>query len=328
MNKVLEFLQKHPDYSFDEGVAVLLRYSANRGVNTFITVRRDRQHLRNELNRLAHIPNLRPLPGMEEPKPTENDQEQLQAAKETLKESEEGLHESESRLKEESVADIIAHQNTLREVIEGGDIVSIISAKEGLKEAWEHAEAKPQEPIQAKDPDPKPDENEPKPEESSQKEGTAAADEDDTVTYLDLNRHEREDPDKLPPTLKELWLKNRDEYKELQYCHAQMKQANSDAGRADWRKQVFEHRESIQARWKLFDEEKARLAAEAEQTAQEKPAYNPSNDRSYITKALNKETWTDKMKLEVQHRVETLLSNNIPITEETLQRLKERGISI
>ena len=319
MNKVLEFLQKHPDYSFDEGVAVLLRYSANRGVNTFITVRRDRQHLRNELNRLAHIPNLRPLPGMEEPKPTENGQEQLQAAKETLKESEEGLHENEPRLKEESVADIIAHQDTLREVIEGGDIVSINSAKEGLKEAWERAEAKP---LKSDNTELKPDETEPKTEESSQNEGN-----DDTVTYLDLNRHEREDPDKLPPTLKELWLKNRDEYKELQYCHAQMKQANSDAGRADWRQQVFAHRESIQARWKLFDEEKARLA-EAEQPAQEKPAYNPGNDRSYITNALKKETWTDKMKLEVQRRVEKLLSNNIPITEETLQRLKERGISI
>ena len=248
MNKVLEFLQKHPDYSFDEGVAVLLRYSANRGVNTFITVRRDRQHLRNELNRLAHIPNLRPLPGMEEPK-------------------------SETT-------------------------------------------------------EPKEETTEPKSDESSQKEGTDVADEDNIVTYLDLNRHERIDPDTLPPTLKELWLKNRDEYKELQYCHAQMKQANSDAGRADWRKQVFDHRDSLKARWKLYDEEKARLAAEAEKTAKEKPAYNPGNDRSYITNALKKETWTDKMKLEVQRRVETLLSNNIPITEETLQRLKERGISI
>lgn len=253
MNKVLEFLQQHPDYSFDEGVAVLLRYSANRGVNTFITVRRDRQHLRNELNRLAHIPNLRPLPFMDD-----------------------------------------------------------VETKEAKVETNEtKAETKDSEPA-----------------ENSQKEGTAAADEDDIVTYLDLNRHEREDPDKLPPTLKELWLKNRDEYKELQYCHAQMKQANSDAGRADWRRQVFEHRESIQKRWQLFDEEKARLAADAEQPAQEKPAYNPSNDRSYITDALKKETWTDKMKLEVQHRVETLLSNNIPIKEETLQRLKERGISI
>ena len=262
MNKVLEFLQKHPDYSFDEGVAVLLRYSANRGVNTFITVRRDRQHLRNELNRLAHIPNLRPLPGMEEPK------------SETIEPKEE-TNEPKSETTE-----------------------------------------------------PKEETTEPKSDESSQKEGTDVADEDNIVTYLDLNRHERIDPDTLPPTLKELWLKNRDEYKELQYCHAQMKQANSDAGRADWRKQVFDHRDSLKARWKLYDEEKARLAAEAEKTAKEKPAYNPGNDRSYITNALKKETWTDKMKLEVQRRVETLLSNNIPITEETLQRLKERGISI
>lgn len=256
MNPVLEFLQKHPDYSFDEGVAVLLRYSANRGVNTFITVRRDRQHLRNELNRLAHIPNLRPLPGREEPKPT-------------------------------------------------------VEEPAPVEEPTEPKPEKETEPEPEKEPEPEPEK-----------------DDDDTVTYLDLNRHEREDPDKLPPTLKELWLKNRDEYKELQYCHAQMKQANSDAGRADWRKQVFEHRESIQARWKLFDEEKARLAAEAEPAAQEKPAYNPGNDRSYITNALKKETWTDKMKLEVQRRVEKLLSNSIPITEETLQRLKERGISI
>ena len=267
MNKVLEFLQEHPDYSFDEGVAVLLRYSANRGVNTFITVRRDRQHLRNELNRLAHIPNLRPLPGMKD--------------------------------------------------------VETKAAKVETNEP----KAETNEP-KADENEPKAETDEPNPAESSQKEGTDDADDSEMVTYLDLNRHEREDPDKLPPTLKELWLKNRDEYKELQYCHAQMKQANSDAGRADWRKQVFEHRESIQARWKLFDEEKARLAAEAEPAAQEKPAYNPGNDRSYITNALKKETWTDKMKLEVQRRVEKLLSNSIPITEETLQRLKERGISI
>lgn len=318
MNKVLEFLQEHPDYSFDEGVAVLLRYSANRGVNTFITVRRDRQHLRNELNRLAHIPNLRPLPGMEEPKPTENDQKQLQAAKDFLKESEEGLHESESRLKEESVADIIAHQDTLREVIEGGDIASIISAKEGLKEAWEHAEAKPQEPIM-----PAPNDNE-----TSQEPTTT--DEDDFVSFTDLKRHETYKPEDLPtPMLKELWEKNRDEYKELQHCHTQMKQANSDAGRADWRNKVIAHRESISKRWKLFDEEMERVNTEkaAEADTQQK-AYNPLNDRAYISKSLKKEEWDDARKLEVQHRVDALLQHNQTITEETKKALRERGITI
>lgn len=258
MNPILQWLQTHDGYTFDEGVAVLLRFSANAGANQIIMRRRDRRHLAAELSRLAHIPNLRPLPGMEEPKTTANEPEPVKAP----------------------------------EPVEG--------------------------PAQEKEPEPE----------------STNADDDSIVSFLDLNRHEREDSDTLPPTLKELWVKNRDEYKELQYCHTQMKLANSDAGHAEWRKQVFDHRESLQARWKLFDEEKARLAAAAVQTAQShsegesKPAYNPGNDRSYITNALKKETWTDKMKLEVQRRVETLLGNNIPITEETLQRLKERGISI
>ena len=255
MNKVLEFLQQNPDFSYEEGLAVLLRYSSNGGVNNFIIRRHDRKHLRNELNRLAHIPNLRPLPGREEPKSNENEPK--------------------------------SNEN-----------------------------------------EPKSNENEPKSNEDSPKEGTTADDEDDTVTYLDLNRHEREDPDKLPPTLKELWLKNRDEYKELQYCHAQMKQANSDAGRADWRKQVFAHRESLQARWKLFDEEKARLESEAKAEATEETAYNPLNDRAYISKAMKQADWDDARKLEVQHRVDALLKHNIPISEETVQRLKGRGINI
>jgi len=252
MNPVLEFLQQHPDYSFDEGVAVLLRFSANRGVNTFITVRRDRQHLRNELNRLAHIPNLRPLPGMEEPKSTVTVPEPIQPL--------------------------------------------------------------PQVTDSPKDSDPKPD----------------GSDEDDFVSFTDLKRHETYKPEDLPtPMLKELWEKNRDEYKELQHCHTQMKQANSDAGRADWRNKVIAHRESISKRWKLFDEEMERVNTEkaAEADTQQK-AYNPLNDRAYISKSLKKEEWDDARKLEVQHRVDALLQHNQTITEETKKALRERGITI
>ncbi len=79
----------------------------------------------------------------------QQNEEKLQTAKATLKESEEGLEDVKSRLKEKSVADIIAHQDTLKEAIEGGDIDSIIAAEAGLKDAWEHAEAKPEKPAQA-----------------------------------------------------------------------------------------------------------------------------------------------------------------------------------
>ncbi len=109
--------------------------------------------------------------------PDENEEknaEKLQAAKETLKESEKSLAlvDVKPRLKEESVADIIAHQNTLKEAIEGGDIMSIVAAEEGLKEAWKHAEAKPEEPTQA--PEPKDGEgegHEPAPETTDEGEG-------------------------------------------------------------------------------------------------------------------------------------------------------------
>lgn len=249
MNPVLQFLQTHDGYSFEEGVAVLLSYSSNAFTNRMIMCRRDRRHLATELSRLAHIPNLKALPGREEVETKVQKTETIEPKTETI---------------------------------------------------------------------------EPKSDESSQNEGTD--DESDIVTYLDLKRYEQYDPDKLPPTLKELWLKNRDEYKELKYCHAQMKEANSDAGRADWRKQLFDHRASLKKRWKLFEEEKARLEEEARPT--EPKEYNPFNDRSYIAKALKKDKWSDEMKLEVQKRANALLGHNIPIKDETLQRLKERGISI
>lgn len=271
MNPILKWLHKHDGYSFEEGVAVLLCFSANRGVNTLILSRHDRRHLASELNRLAHVPNLKPLPGM------------------TLPET----------MKEEKPSEVqLEKPNTVPDTV-------------------------------TKD---KPVDKPELPKDSDQEVGDGDVDDDDAngggdiVTFLDLERHEKYDPDKLPPTLKDLWIKNRDEYKELQYCHAQMKLANSDAGRADWRRQVFEHRDSIEARWKLFKEEKARLETEADTNKKEETAYIPINDRSYISRALKKESWDDETKLEVQKRVDNLQRHKQKISEETLKRLRERGI--
>lgn len=80
--------------------------------------------------------------------PDENkeDQEKVEAAKKTLAESEKALEEEEPKLTEESVGLIIACQNTLKECIVGGDTTNIISAEEGLKNAWKQAEAKTTQP--------------------------------------------------------------------------------------------------------------------------------------------------------------------------------------
>lgn len=86
----------------------------------------------------------------EEPQAKENAEAVIKEAKKILNESTEALRESEGEITEESVQRIIACQNTLEEVIEGGFIVHIESAMGGLKGAWEQAEKKPlpvQEPI-------------------------------------------------------------------------------------------------------------------------------------------------------------------------------------
>lgn len=243
MNPVLEFLQTHDTYSFDEGVGILLRYSPNAGVNSCIMRRRDKGLLGSELRRLAHLPRLKDLRPSQPKKaePTET----AQAVETVEKANTDGNAENE-----------------------------------------------------------------------------AADEEDDTVSF---ERHKQYDPDKLPPMLKELWMKNRDEYKELQYCHAQMKLANSDAGRADWRKKIIQHQESLKKRWQLFDEEIANMKhgnEEGEKT------FNAFNARSYISKMLKKETLTDAQRLEVQKRVDLLLKNGVAITEETIEKLKDRGFSV
>lgn len=256
MNPVLQFLQDKKDgYTFNEGVAVLLSYSSNKGVNDFILARRDKKWLVAELGRLAHIPNLKPVPGRE----------------------------------------------------------PYVSPKDQAAPETNQAAPETEQPDQKPGPDP-----------------TDTPKDDDPVTFLTLKRHETYKPEDLPtPILKELWVKNRDEYKELQHCHAQMKQANSDEGRAAWRKRMLELRDSITKRWKLFDEEMARIKAAPapEPQAPEKP-YNPLNDRAYISRALKKETWNDTLKVEVQRRVDALVGHGASISDETRTKLAERGIKI
>lgn len=243
MNPVLEFLQTHDVYSFDEGVDILLRYSPNAGVNSCIMRRRDKGLLGSELRRLAHLPRLKDLRPSQPKKaePTET----AQAVETVEKANTDGNAENE-----------------------------------------------------------------------------ASDEEDDTVSF---ERHKQYDPDKLPPMLKELWTKNRDEYKELQYCHAQMKLANSDAGRADWRKKIIQHQESLDKRWKLFDEEMENLIA-AKDGNDDK--FNAFNARAYISKMLKKETLTDANRVEVQKRVYQLMNSGFAIKEETIEKLKDRGFSV
>ena len=109
-----------------------------------------------------------------------------------------------------------------------------------------------------------------------------------------------------------------------------MKEANSDAGRADWRKKVHQLSQSLKDRWQLIDSEIERYEEEmkAKVSSEPAPAFNPLNHRSYISKALKKDQWDDETKAEVQHRVDQLLANGQTIGKETRERLAARGISL
>lgn len=89
----------------------------------------------------------------EEPQEPDNHNAVMDEARKCLEESKGGLVEYESEITEESVASIVACQNTLEEVIAGGDINSVIAAENGLKQAWKNAEKKAEEPTKpASDP--------------------------------------------------------------------------------------------------------------------------------------------------------------------------------
>lgn len=95
---------------------------------------------------LKRFPEAREKEFQKWPEENKEDQEKVEAAKKTLAESEKALEEEEPKLTEESVGLIIACQNTLKECIVGGDTTNIISAEEGLKNAWKQAEAKTTQP--------------------------------------------------------------------------------------------------------------------------------------------------------------------------------------
>lgn len=96
---------------------------------------------------LKRFPEAREKEFQSWPKENKEDQEKVETAKKTLAESEESLKaEGEPILTEESIERIVACQNTLRETIEGGDITNILSAEEGLKNAWKQAKAKTTQP--------------------------------------------------------------------------------------------------------------------------------------------------------------------------------------
>ena len=200
---------------------------------------------------------------------------------------------------------------------------------------------------------PKSNEIEPKSNENSQKTGTEESrspavsrpesDEDDPssiiLTQLDVRKHENTRYEDMPNDIcRELWLKKNDLYHEMQQHHLKMRQVpvgeDHNEERAEHRAEVLRLDGEIDDLWKLIDTEIERFKAENERADKkadnepQKPSFDVSTYRAYISKAIRKKSLTDAQRVELQHRVDAMLKAHVELKPETIKKLKAISIKI
>ncbi len=156
------------------------------------------------------------------------------------------------------------------------------------------------------------------------------------LTKHDVRTHEHTRYEDMPNDItRELWLQRQDLYREMQQAHLKMRSVpegeEHNEERAKWRAEVLRLDEEIDKLWALIDAEIERFVNEKEKVekkSDEKPDFDISTYRSYISKALRKKSLTDAQRVELQHRVDALLKTGVEIKPETLEKLKAVGVKI
>ena len=168
------------------------------------------------------------------------------------------------------------------------------------------------------------------PVETTEDQGEVSEGEKNT-TFAELNHYKFTRYEDMPTAeTQQLWLRNNDRWHQKVDLYAKMKLLPEGDELAKVRKDLVklsrEHREA----WKLIDEKCREFYAQkekAEQTTEpEKPSFNISTYRTYICEKANLETLTDKQFLEVQRRVDAMAQAGIALSEETLKKLRAKGI--
>ena len=167
-------------------------------------------------------------------------------------------------------------------------------------------------------------------------------DEDHTsiiITQLDVRQHENTRYEDMPNDIcRELWLKKNELYREMGQNHLKMKKVPAgeehNDERAQYRAEVLRLDGEIDNLWNLIDTEIERFKADAERADKkadsepQKPSFDVSTYRAYISKAIRKKSLTDAQRVELQHRVDAMLKAGIEITQATIDKLKVIGIKI
>ena len=152
----------------------------------------------------------------------------------------------------------------------------------------------------------------------------------DNVTYADLQHYKFTRFDDMPTTeTQQLWQRNNDRWHQKIALFEKMKMLPEGEELAKVRKELVELSREHREGWKLIDEkcrEFFEQNAKAEESEPAKPNFNISTYRTYICEKANLEKLTDKQFLEVQHRVDAMAQAGIAISEETLKKLRAKGI--
>ena len=152
----------------------------------------------------------------------------------------------------------------------------------------------------------------------------------DNVTYADLQHYKFTRYDDMPTEeTQQLWLRNNDRWHNKMGLFAKMKLLPEGEELKATRKELIELSREHREGWKLIDEKCREFYTQKEKAHETQPAnptFNISTYRTYICEKANLEKLTDKQFLEVQHRVDAMAQAGIALSEETLNKLRAKGI--
>lgn len=143
-----------------------------------------------------------------------------------------------------------------------------------------------------------------------------------TFKTYDERRTRRAD---LPADLQKVYDGISEDYKLRRGLHEKMKMATTNEDRASFRARVIETDGRIRGAFKEIDTYLARKAQEQEK-AKSDSDFKESTARSYISKALKKETLSAAQKATIRERYNALISHGCTVTEELSAKLKNLGL--
>lgn len=138
------------------------------------------------------------------------------------------------------------------------------------------------------------------------------------VIVIDERKVKRED---LPEEMRIIYDKIVEDYKLQRSLHEKLKMANSDAGRAEFRKKIIDLNDQIKHGWAIIDGK----IPSGDLQAQTGISSQVNSARAYISKMLKKENLTEDQRNMIKEKMNVIFDAGATLKEKTLAALKAKG---